>query len=161
MTMATTYEEISEILAKLGPFLDAEEIASIENDRCWAIALDEEGAETLALDYDEETGKLFISATLGAPPAERLLSTYEYLLGYNLMWAETGGVRMALEESGGEVVMLHDIVLTGLTGEKLGTVLKNFVALMRAQQLIVNQGLGDDDDVDETPPHPMMNPLWA
>ena len=112
------------------------------------ISFDNEMADTIGLDYDTRAGMLRLSGPLGSPPAERRLATYEYLLGYTMLWPETGGVHMALDEPGGDIMALYTVALADLTGDQLGTALTNFVAMMRAQQLIVTTGIADLDDAD-------------
>lgn len=149
--MTTTFEEISQMLAELGPELDVDEIAAYEDQNSWAIAISDDVRETaMSLDHDEESGKLFMFGELCPPPEEKLLSTYEFLLSYNLACIETGGARMALDSAGGSVVLIHDVPLAELRKEQLGVVLGNFINLMRTMWAVVMNGAGDANDPAST-----------
>ena len=149
--MTTSFVSISQMLSELGPDLDVDEIAAYEEQNSWAIAISGDSRETaMSLDYDEASGKLFMFGELCAPPAEKLLSTYEFLLSYNLASIETGGARMALDTAGGSVVLIHDIPLAGLRKEQLGVVLSNFINLVHTMWLVVMNGAGDTPDDSET-----------
>ncbi|MCG8693878.1 MAG: type III secretion system chaperone [Minwuiales bacterium] len=153
--MIETYETVSEMLAELGPRLEVLEIAAWEEQLSWAIAVD--GDTVLTLDYDAATAKLYIAAELGPPPQDRLPSTYDFLLRYNLCWAETDGVRMALDGPNGNVVQVFDISLHDLDSDKLGTVLPNFIALTRTMRAVVRNGISEPDSGSSVPePHHVM-----
>lgn len=151
--MVVSYENVSEMLGEIGERLDVAEIAGFEEDQSWMVAIDDETGESLSLDYDAPTGKLFIAANLGPTPENKLLATYEYLLSYNLAWAETDGVRMALDSAEGDILQIHDVTMHDLTADKLGTVLENFLVLMRAMKTVLAEGIGGPSkDGDKTPP---------
>ena len=130
------------MLTELGPELGVLEIAAFEDQQSWAIAVDDDTEEMLTLDYDAAAGKLFITAELGAPPSDRLLASYEFLLQYNLFWADTGGLRMALDGPGGNVVQMYDLPLQGLTAQQLGAVIGSFIARMRLMKGMLAKGVG-------------------
>jgi hypothetical protein len=143
--MIVSYEAVSQMLTELGPSLNAEEIAAFEEGQSWAIAFDDE--TIISLDYEPDTAKLYFTGDLGAPPEDKLFTTYEFLLQYNRYWSETDGVRMALEKPGGNVAQIFDLSLHDLEAHKLGTVLENFLMLMRTMRAVLQQGVAGD-----TPP---------
>ncbi len=150
-------EEINTMLAKIGERLDVLEIATFEETQSWMIAIDEETEDSLSLDYDERTGKLFIVANIGAPPDDKRLETFEYLLAYNLAWFETDGVRMALDRDEGEILQIHDVTMHDLSADRLGTVLENFLVLMRTMKGLIAQGVGEDDKPQPPDPGSVMD----
>ena len=150
--MIVSYETVSQMLTELGPSLNAEEIAAFEEEQSWAIAIDDD--TIISLDYEPDTAKLYFTGELGTPPDDKLFTTYEFLLQYNRYWSETDGVRMALEKPGGSVAQIFDLSLHDLEVHKLGTVLENFVILMRTMRAVLRQGIGDD-----TPPPDLTNKL--
>ena len=151
-----TFDSISQMLSELGPTLDVLEITAFEEQESWAIALDDAADTTLALDYDAATAKLYISADLGAPPSDHLLATYDFLLQYNAFWAETGGVRMALDGPAGNVLQLFDMSLHDLQAHQLGNVLQNFAAQIQVMRAMLAKGIGTDDAATPDPSNFMM-----
>lgn len=155
--MIETYETVSGMLAELGPRLEVSEIAAWEGQHSWAIAVDADGETVLTLDYDEATAKLYVTAELGPLPQDRLPYSYDFLLRYNHCWAETDGVRMALDGPGGNVVQIFDVSLHDLDSDKLGTVLRNFIDLTRTMRAMVRNGFGETDGETPVPdPHHVM-----
>lgn len=143
--MMTTYEEISAMLTKLGPELEVDEIAAYEESRTWAVATSDSGWEAvILLHYDEASRKLFISGDCGPVPDDKVLSTYEFLLKYNLACIDTGGARFALDGPGGDVSLIFDLPLADLETDMLGVTLGNFINLLRTMQGMVMCGFGDD-----------------
>ena len=133
-----TYGEVSDMLVKLGPELDVDEIAAYEESKTWAVAASDSGWEAVVLlHYDEASKKLFISGDCGPAPEDKLLTTYEFLLKYNLACIDTGGARFALDGPGGEVSLIFDVSLFGLEADILGTAIGNFINLLRTMQAMV------------------------
>ena len=120
----TTVDGIAELMVALGP-LDAEiDTITRDGETEWSVAFDEE--TVVSLSFVEEQQKLVLASTLATPPTEQRLAAYETLLCYNLLWAETGGVRMALGGAHGAVVQLFDLATAGLDVARLDAVLVNF-----------------------------------
>ena len=144
--IVATYEEISDMLTKLGPELEVDEIAAYEESKTWAIASSDSGWEAVVLlHYDEASKKLFISGDCGPAPEDKLLSTYEFLLKYNLACIDTGGARFALDGPGGDVSLIFDVPLCGLEAELLGVAIGNFINLLRTMQAMVLCGFEGED----------------
>lgn len=143
--MMTTYEDISAALTKLGPELDVDEIAAYEESQTWAIATSDAGWEAvILLHYDEASRKLFFSGDCGPVPEDKTLSTYEFMLKYNLACIDTGGARFALDGPGGDVSLIFDLPLVDLEEDRLRVAIVNFINLLRTMQAMVICGFGDD-----------------
>lgn len=138
-----SYEEINQMLAEIGPEMEVVEISAFEESQSWLIALDEDTEDALALHCVEPMGKLVFAVDLGAPPEGKEAKTHEYLLAYNSAWADTDGVRMALDMDSGGIVQLYDLPLHALTADLLGSVIGNFLQLMVTMRAIVIEGIGD------------------
>ena len=151
--MMTTYEEVSAMLTKLGPDLDVDEIAAYEESRTWAVAASDSGWEAvILLHYDEASRKLFISGDCGPVPEDKILSTYEFLLKYNLACIDTGGARFALDGPGGDVSLIFDLPLADLETDMLGVTIANFINLLRTMQAMVICGFGDEPSAQSAAP---------
>jgi hypothetical protein len=108
----------------------------------------------LFADYDEPGRRLVLSADVGRPAEAGRLGLYGLLLRYNNRWAETGGVRMALDEEAGTIVQLFDLPVADLDLARLGTVVINFVGTLKAWREIVARA--DSGPAMEAPFGPMM-----
>lgn len=151
--MITTYDEISSMLMKIGPEIEVDEIAAYEESQTWAIAASDAAWEAvILLHYDEASGKVFISGDCGPVPEDKVSSTYEFLLKYNLACIDTGGARFGLEGPGGDVSLIFDLPLSGLEESQLATTIKNFVNLLRTMQAMVICGFGDDSTAQNGAP---------
>lgn len=140
--MPTSFEQISEMLVEMAPRLEVDEIAAFEEESYWVVVVDER--VTIALDYAEAAGRLYLTAMLGTPPLESRAETYGFLLQYNRFWKDTEGLRMALDGPEGEAMQIFDIGLDGLDGGRLQTVFENFANLARTMRALVEEGIGGD-----------------
>ena len=136
---------IQKLIEELGPTTD--ELAAVAqlNETTWGVAFDETTFVTLEL--DEPHHRIVLSLELGAPEESRRLEVYEALLGYNLLWRDTGGVKMAMGGDEGTVFQLYDLDASGATLEGLRDVLLNFVEKGRIWRAFV----ADTAEVSEAP----------
>jgi hypothetical protein len=79
----------------------------------------------------ETDERIMLSIELGRPPDASRQRIYELLLLYNHGWAETGGVRMALDSPGGTIVQLFETGAADLDLIGLRNVVTGFVELAR------------------------------
>lgn len=125
---------VARLVAEIGP-LDDEVLAAFEvAPGEWAVRYS--GIE-VALEHDAAGGRLMMTATIGAPRPESALRLYELLLSYNLLWRDTGGIRMALLGAGGEAVQMADLTLAGLTAADLAGTLSGFARRAGAWRLVL------------------------
>jgi hypothetical protein len=120
---------IGEIMAEAGPRLDLLQVREYEDRDLWTLLLDEE--ILVYADYVADRDMLVLSAEVADLPAEGRAARHELLLQYNNQWAETGGVRMALDGPGGTVVQILEMPAAGLGTQTLGTVLSGFAEVLR------------------------------
>ncbi|HSV47767.1 MAG TPA: type III secretion system chaperone [Ramlibacter sp.] len=119
----TLNEQARAVLAELGPGCDAIDGIQELADGSWALLMFETRRVDLAL--DARRGMLVLRTDVGRPPPSRMAEGYAALLSYNLLWEQTGGARMALGGSEGDVVLLMDVPMAGLDWGTLDTVLRN------------------------------------
>jgi hypothetical protein len=62
------------------------------------------------------------------------------LLVYNAAWRETGGGRLALDEPGGEVMLIFDLAATGLDVSALQAVLANVQEVAALWRRLIARG---------------------
>lgn len=137
-------EEVNAVVADVGPLDDSIlSIARIADDR-WVIQFE---AVDVQVECDEATGRVMLSTVIGTAPPLRTAAVYEALLSYSSLWRETGGVHMALDGPGGEVLQMVDLPASELRPDILVTVAVNL-----AERTAIWRGFFDNDDADAPPP---------
>ena len=106
-----------------------------EGGGAWQVDLDE--GRYLDVEYDDSLRRLVITGGIGAAAEHARPALYETLLQYNFIWTETGGVRMAVDASTNQVVMMFEVAVSELDTSKLAMVLGNMAASQRGWQEIV------------------------
>ena len=125
--MATPVEQIQQLMQELGPATpDIDAVVQTE-EPSWAIQFSDE--TIVIIEPAEDPERMVLSAELGSASDTLQLPIYETLLCYNLLWKDTGGVKMALSGPGGELVLLYELFSANLTLNELQTVLSNFVSI--------------------------------
>ncbi len=123
--MATNLERMQIMMEEIGPSLPEIEAVIQSEDRNWAIQFSDQAI--VMLEWAEDPDRVVLTSLLGAPSESMQLSVYETLLCYNLLWKDTGGVKMALSGPGGDLVVIYEMFSADLTLGELQTVLTNFV----------------------------------
>jgi hypothetical protein len=88
----------------------------------------------------DDPGRMVISADLGHTTESMQLPIYETLLCYNLMWRQTGGVKIGLAGPKGSLIVSTEVCVEGLTLNDLQQELMNFVTIVRAWSRYVSDG---------------------
>ncbi len=125
--MATNLERMQIMMEEIGPSLPEIEAVIQSEDKNWAIQFSDQAI--VMLEWGEDPDRVVLTSLLGAPSESMQLSVYETLLCYNLLWKDTGGVKMALSGPGGDLVVIYELFSTDLTLGELQTVLTNFVSI--------------------------------
>ena len=149
--MATTIEQIQQLIQELGPHMqDIDAIVQTE-EPSWAIQFSDE--TIIIIEAAEEPARMVFSAELDSANDANQHTVYEALLCYNLMWRDTGGVKIGLAGPQGALIISTELCLEGLMLNDLQFTLKNFLKITRSWQGFVSQtvptpsplpGLGGD-----------------
>lgn len=149
--MATTIEQIQQLIQELGPQMqDIDAIVQTE-EPSWAIQFSDE--TIVIVEAAEDPARMVFSAELGSASDTNQHAVYEALLCYNLMWRDTGGVKIGLAGPQGALIISTELCLEGLILNDLQLTLKNFLKITRSWQSFVSQtvstpaplpGLGGD-----------------
>ncbi len=149
--MATTIEQIEQLIQELGPTMqDIDAIVQTE-EPSWAIQFSDE--TIVIIEAAEDPARMVFSAELGNASETAQRAVYEALLCYNLMWRDTGGVKIGLAGPQGALIISSELCLEGLLLNDLQLTLKNFLKITRSWHGFVNQstptpaplpGLGGD-----------------
>jgi len=117
------WEHVHGLMAGIGELMDLPEVTELPDNDYWHLVWDDGTA--IHVDYARETERIVLSTGLGQPRAAAREPVYDMLLVYNGAWRETGGARLALDEPGGEVMLLFDVTAVGLDVSALQGVLAN------------------------------------
>jgi hypothetical protein len=149
--MATTIEQIQQLIQEIGPHMqDIDAIVQTE-EPSWAIQFSDE--TIVIIEAAEDPARMVFSAELGSANDTNQHAVYEALLCYNLMWRDTGGVKIGLAGPQGALIISTELCLESLMLNDLQLNLKNFLKITRSWQGFVSQtaptpaplpGLGGD-----------------
>jgi Tir chaperone protein (CesT) family len=135
--MATTIEKIQQLIQELGPNMqDIDAIVQTE-EPSWAIQFSDE--TIIIIEAVEEPARMVFSAELGNASETNQRAIYEALLCYNLMWRDTGGVKIGLAGPQGALIISTELCLEGLMLNDLQNSLTNFLKITRSWQGFVHQ----------------------
>jgi hypothetical protein len=133
-------DHVQTLMEELGPASADIAIAGVfqTGEADWGVAFDDE--VVIALELDDESGRLYLTSDLGAPEDGRRAEICEVLLTYNGLIRQTGGVTAALTEPEGGLRLLLRLDAGSLTLEVLQTVLANFAEKTRVWRDYVATG---------------------
>ena len=136
--MTSAIETIQKLLQELGP--NTPEIDAIvqTEEPSWAIQFSDE--TIVIVEPVEEPGRMMLSAELGSASDSLQLPIYETLLCYNLLWRETGGVKIGLAGPKGSLIISTEILLQGLLLSDFQQGLVNFATIARSWTKYVSHG---------------------
>ncbi len=119
------HEIISQIVADLGPLVDRLQQVTTPGTGRWILEFDN---EAILCELNSSADRLYLTMSVGPLPEARREDTLEALLAFNSLWAETGGVRLALDRPGGEILQLCDILTQGIDVTKVAHVVEALLA---------------------------------
>ena len=130
-----TIDQVNALLNQLGPVLDPLAIEASEAHQSWGIALEDD--VNVLVQFDAQKGCLLLSCELGAPSDGDRTGLYELLLQTNYHWDATGGLRLALNAPGGEVVLAYELPVADLDVPRLSATVTSFAAAAKAWRKII------------------------
>jgi hypothetical protein len=145
--MATTTEQIQQLLKELGPSMSEIDAVVQTEEPSWAIQFSDE--TIVIIEPADEPSRVVISAELGAAAEALQRTVYETLLCYNLMWRDSGGVKIGLAGPQGALIISTEICLQGLVLADLQQHLNTFLKIVRSWTEYVAKA-----DAAEIPPLP-------
>lgn len=145
----TTIEQIESLIKELGPAMpDIDAVVQTE-EPSWAIQFSDE--TIIIIEPADDPSRMVISAELGAAAEAQQRVVYETLLCYNLMWRDSGGVKVGLAGPQGSLIISADVCVEGLTLMGLQQEIDRFLKIARSWTQYV-----DKADASEAPPLPGM-----
>jgi hypothetical protein len=145
----TTIEQIENLVKELGPAMsDIDAIVQTE-DPSWAIQFSDE--TIIILEPADDPSRIVISTELGAAAEAQQRTVYETMLCYNLMWRDSGGVKIGLAGPQGALIISTDVCIESLTLQELTQEIQRFLTIARSWAQYVGKA-----DASEAPPLPGM-----
>ena len=132
--------EFDRLMSEAGPLDDKILACTRTPDGTYALRFEE---VDVLVERDEDRNRIALSVEIGAPRASRALEVYETLLSYNLLWRETGGVRMALTGRKGSVVQFVDLTGSEINARTIATVAANLASLTDIWRAFLQSAGGD------------------
>jgi hypothetical protein len=105
-------------------------LAYEEGGAAWHLPI--EGLPGLDAEFDEAAHRFVLSGKVGEIPESARHSLHEMMLHYNFMWSETGGVRIALDGSTNQAVVMLEIAIAELDASRMSALLIDLVNIQQA-----------------------------
>jgi hypothetical protein len=115
------------MLCEAGPLSDNIQSIMQASSTAWSIAF-EDGTLVLA---ESITGpsRIAMSASIGAPPPRRRATVHSVALSYNMLWRETGGVRIGQAGDEETLLLMQDLCITESSTQQIARALEHFASL--------------------------------
>ena len=146
----TTIEQIEHLIKEIGPAMPEVDAIIQTEDPSWAIQFSDE--TIIILEPADDPSRVVISTELGAAVEAQQRRVYETMLCYNLMWRDSGGVKIGLAGPQGALIISTDVCIEGLTLQDLKQEIERFLQIARSWTQYVGKA-----DAGEAPPLPGMD----
>lgn len=133
--MATPVEQIQLLMQELGPVMPEIDAIVQTEEPSWAIQFSDE--HILVIEPADEPPRLAMSSELGAAPDGTEKPLYEAMLSYNLMWRDSGGLKVGLAGPKGSLIISWEISLDGMTLVELQAAIARFMKAVASWQRYV------------------------
>ena len=128
--MNTVIDKIQDLISQIGPvFPDIDAVIQTE-DPSWAIQFVDE--LVVMIEQLEHPDRMVFSSEIGTVADDQELPVYEALLCYNLLWKDTGGVKIGLAGPKGILIVTTELLLDGLTLMTFQEALTNFTNIAKS-----------------------------
>ncbi len=128
--MNTVNDKIQDLISQIGPvFPDIDAVIQTE-DPSWAIQFVDE--LVVMIEQLEHPDRMVFSSEIGTVADDQELPVYEALLCYNLLWKDTGGVKIGLAGPKGILIVTTELLLDGLTLMTFQEALTNFTNISKS-----------------------------
>lgn len=134
-----SFEHIHDLMVEVGDLMDLPQVSEYAAERSWHLVT---RAGSVAVDYDEPSDRVLLTAPVGTPGPAGREALYEALLVHNGQAPDLRGVRLGLEEPGGEVVLTTERLGAGLDAGQLRAVLEGLVAAVEVWRERVDRAGG-------------------
>jgi hypothetical protein len=116
------FEQVSALLVEAAELDDDVAMVVRNAEDNWIVRFEQVDIE---IGCDVERERLVLVSTVGVPEPGRRMTVLEAMMAYNFLVIDTGGVRMAMTGTDGDIVQMVDIGLSGLTARDMAVALVN------------------------------------
>ncbi len=110
----------------------------------------------MEVEADVKNARLIVFTDLGKPKADEKSRIMQTMLNYNLLWQETGGLRMGLSGDGANALLIGDTPLPDVSEAVLDEMIYNLSKLAGAWRLFVATGSMVSGGTNADPSEDMM-----
>jgi Tir chaperone protein (CesT) family len=121
----TDFARAHDLMVQVGEMLDLPQVTEFAERQSWLLVT--KNNTSVSIELDGDSGRLVLTASAGSPSRDRP-TDLETLLVHNLAWRETGGLRFALDQPGGEALLLFDVAMAGLDASQLQALVGDLAA---------------------------------
>jgi len=146
----TTIEQIEQLVKQLGPVMPEIDAIVQTEEPSWAVQFSDE--TILLFEASEDPARIVISTELGAAAEAQQRALYKTMLCYNLMWRDSGGVKIGLAGPQGVLIISTDVCIEGLTLQDFQQQIQSFLKIARSWTQYVGKA-----ETGEAPPLPGMD----
>jgi hypothetical protein len=139
--------QIPEMLVEAATFDDDIAVVLGAGQNNWVVRFENMDVE---IQLDPERRRLVLLTNLGVPNTERRLAVLEAVLVYTLLVLETGGVRIAMTATDGDMVQLVDLGIDDLTSRDLSNVITNLAGRALVWRAFISAATADVPPPDPT-----------
>jgi len=115
---------LQELMQSLGP--SSSWVSSLVQEASDSWILQSSDGLTIAMTFNLETSRLFLSAILGQPDEAYQSAIYTTMLCMNLLYAEDHSLRVALTGPSGELMLISEVSMTDWTINSLQACILHF-----------------------------------
>ena len=128
--MSINLQKFQIMMEEVGPEVSDIETVIQNKDRDWAIQFVDE--LVVMIEQLEHPDRMVFSSEIGTVADDQELPIYEALLCYNLLWKDTGGVKIGLAGPKGILIVTTELLLDGLTLMTFQEALTNFTNIAKS-----------------------------
>jgi hypothetical protein len=100
------------LISNLGPSIPEVDTITQNSDDSWVVAFDNDFS--LLIEWSDKPSRLILTASLECHSSNMQLHIYEKILGYNANWPETNGIKIAMNNYSGTLIIMQEIFAIGL-----------------------------------------------
>ncbi len=153
--MTATVEQIQQLIQEVGPSMPEIDAVVQTEEPSWAIQFSDE--TIVIIEAADDPSRMVMSAELGPASEARQRAVYETLLCYNLMWRDSGGVKVGLAGPQGSLIISTDLCLDGMSLMDFQEGLNRFLKITRSWAQYVART--EEGTETEMPPLPGMSSM--
>lgn len=120
--------DLKAMLCEAGPLSDSIQSIMQASTNAWSVAF--EGGTMVLAEWIPGPARVAMSASIGAPPPGRRTTVHSVALSYNMLWRETGGVRIGQAGDEETMLLMQDVHVADASPQDIARALEHFSRLV-------------------------------